>query len=38
LRDALDPPTTRCVVDSVSKNLQRVALVELADHLDRSLS
>ncbi|MFT3925717.1 MAG: host attachment protein [Myxococcales bacterium] len=33
LRDSLDPPTARCVVESISKNLQSVALGELANHL-----
>jgi len=33
LRESLDAPTARCVVNSVSKNLQSLSLRELQHHL-----
>lgn len=33
LRDSLDAPTARCVVGSISKNLQSVSLRDLQDHI-----
>jgi protein required for attachment to host cells len=36
LREALDVPTTKCVVGSVSKNLQRVSLGDLDRHLNHA--